>query len=228
MIAATSTSIFESFRCGVQACLLEAARHESVWLEVIGPRCRTPEMYPGGPIGRLTGSFGSQIQGALFEPRAILKGWDAKGIESFWYSLMGVERTPYLSFNKLALDTETLRNCPNAKIDRSSRSWLLNAGCIDQDTLNGRWDILRNIFTNVEDVTADEKRVLNLFGDVAIKLDVRNQFCQDGSSIEKFEYVFKTIRRRKWLTLVTKNTSYVITTNGLKALKAGNWLKQYR
>ena len=220
--------ILDTFRSGVTAALQEAENDEQVWLEVISPPCRTPEMYPGGPRGTLTGSFSSQSQGVIFEPGAILKGWKARGVESFWYSLMGVDRTPYLSNDKLVRDAELLIRYPTANIQKSSRLWLMTAGCIDQDRVTGRWQVIKNLLSHATYLTDDEKRILCLFTSVSKMVDARTQFCSDGSGTEEFDRIFKVLRTRKWLDSVNKASGFILNSRGLTAQTSGSWFKNYR
>lgn len=219
-------AILDTFGSGVTAALQQAENSEEVWLEVLGPYDRYPEMYPGGPQGILTGSFSSRTQGAIFQSEAILEGWNSLGVKSFWYSLMGVDRTPYISSEKLVGDVKALRQCSTAQIARSTRIWLMTAGCIDQQKVNGRWDILYELFDNSVALEPDEKQVLDLFRNVANKTEACDRFCVGGSNPENFEGVFKTIKGRKWLTSITRNTSFTINSRGLQALNTGKWLKQ--
>ncbi len=218
----------DTFRSGVTAALQEAENDEQVWLEVISPSCQTPEMYPGGPTGTLTGSFSSQSQGVIFEPKAILKGWRARGVESFWYSLMGVDRTPYLSNDQLVRDAELLIRYPTANIQKSSLLWLMTAGCIDQDRITGRWHIIKNLLSHATYLTDDEKRILSLFTNASKMVDARTQFCADGSEAEDFDRTFKVLRKRKWLDPVSKTSGFILNSRGLTAQKTGSWFKNYR
>lgn len=141
-------AVLDTFRCGVLSTIQEAERGESVWLEVIGPYCRSPELYPGGPRGHLTGSFSKQVHGAFFDPEGLLRSWESLRVRAFWYTLMGVDRTPYLSGIRLTRGTEMLRKDPLALVDRSIRRWLMDAGCLNQGCVNDRWDIVREIFNH--------------------------------------------------------------------------------
>lgn len=219
-------AILDTFGSGVTAALQQANNNEEVWLEVLGPYDRNPEMYPGGPRGILTGSFSSRTQGAIFESSAILEGWNSKRVKSFWYSLMGVDRTPYISNKKLVEEAEALKECPAVKITKSSRAWLMTAGCIDQQKVNGRWDILHELFDNTVDVDSDEKQILKLFLKVATKLEARVKFSVSNCNPESFDGVFRNLKRRKWLTAITRNTSFLINSKGLEALNTGKWLRQ--
>ena len=219
-------AILDTFRSGVTAALQQAEDDEEVWLEVLSPCDRNPQLYPGGPRGILTGSFSSRTQGVLFQSAAILQGWNDRGVKSFWYSLMGVDRTAYFSNEKLMQDVEILRKSPTAEITRATRAWLITAGCLDKQKVNGRWDILYELFDNTKVLGDDEKRVLSLFRRVSTKDEACVRFCADGSSPENFEEVFKIIKGRKWLTSITRNTTLTINSRGLQALNTGKWFKQ--
>lgn len=219
-------AILDTFGSGVTAALQQAENDEEVWLEVLGPCDRNPEMYPGGPKGILTGSFSSRTQGALFQSAAILQGWNDRGVKSFWYSLMGVDRTAYFSNEKLMKDVETLRERPTAEIARATRAWLITSGCLDNQRVNGRWDILYELFDNTVVLGPDEKKVLSLFQRVSPKAEACVGFCIDGSNPESFEETFKLIKGRKWLASVILNTTFTLNSRGLQALNTGKWLKQ--
>ena len=219
-------AILDTFGSGVTAALQQAEDGEEVWLEVLGPYDPNPEMYPGGPQGTLTGSFSSRTQGVLFQSADILQGWNDRGVKSFWYSLMGVDRTAYFSNEKLMRDVEILRDCPTAEIARSTRAWLITSGCLDQQKVNGRWDILYELFDNTVALTSDEKQVLSLFLKAVKPSEACVEFCMGGSSPENFEVAFGDIKRRKWLNSVTRNTSFTLNSRGLKALDTGKWLRQ--
>ncbi len=220
--------ILDTFRSGVTAALQEAENDEPVWLEVLSPCDRNPQMYPGGPRGILTGSFSSRTQGALFQPSAILQGWNDRGVKSFWYSLMGVDRTPYLSNDRLVRDAELLIRHPTADVQKSSRLWLMTAGCIDQDRITGRWHIIKNLLSHVTYLTNDEKRILCLFTNASKMVDARTQFCADGSGAEDFDRTFKVLRKRKWLDPVKEILGFILNSRGLTAKTTGSWFKNYR
>lgn len=219
-------AILDTFRSGVTAALQQAENDEEVWLEVLSPCDRNPQMYPGGPRGILTGSFSSRTQGVLFQSAAILQGWNDRGVKSFWYSLMGVDRTAYFSNEKLMQDVEILKKCPTAEIARATRAWLITSGCLDQQKVNGRWDILYELFDNTIALGSDEKRVLQLFRRVSTKTEACVGFCADGSSLESFEEAFKSVKGRKWFTSITRNIGFTINSKGLQALNTGKWFRQ--
>jgi hypothetical protein len=219
-------AILDTFRSGVTAALQQAEDDEEVWLEVLGPRDRNPQLYPGGPRGILTGSFSNRTQGAFFQSSAILQGWNDRGVKSFWYSLMGVDRTADFSNERLMNDVEALRECPNAKIPRATRVWLMTSGCLDRQKVNGRWDILYELFDNTVVLTPDEKLVLTLFLKVTKPAEACVEFCMGGSSPESFEAAYKSIKHRKWLTSITTNTSFTINSRGRRALDTGKSFRQ--
>ncbi len=222
----------DTFRCGAFTTIQEAENGESVWLEVIGPYCRSPELYPGGPRGQLTGSFSRQVHGAFFAPEDLLKSWKTLRIKSFWYTLMGVDRTPYISSSRLIEETKRLKRHPLALIDRATRGWLINAGCISNGLINDRWDIVRRIFDHstyhLED---DDRRMLELFLSESVGAKVRQSFCTDGVNIQAYDPVFKRVRGRKWLEPTipgARNCHFKVSKSGLQVLKTGQWTKKTR
>lgn len=221
----------ETFHCGVQATMEEVRDGESVWLEVIGDFIKSLELYPGGPRGRLTGSFSSRVHGAFFQPLDLEASWVRLGPSAFWHTLMGVDRTPPISKRFLMSEGDRLKADPHAVLDQKTNYWLQTAGCLDQGRINGRWDIVKNIFDHSSNpILAGERVIMNHFLYESSYRRVGDMVGEQGIVRDSYRKTTDKIRMRGWLIKTSvrgRDQQYVVSPKGQDVLTTGFWAAKY-